>query len=95
MQMRLAFSVATSIQPDILIVDEALSVGDAFFQAKCFERISKFKKNGMSLILVTHDINEIPKHCDLALLLVKGKVFAIRGTQKNYEYLFRCPSLKQ
>ena len=77
MQMRLAFSVATSIQPDILIVDEALSVGDAFFQAKCFERISKFKKNGMSLILVTHDINEIPKHCDLALLLVKGKVYAI------------------
>ena len=59
MQLRLAFAVATSYQPDILIVDEALAVGDAYFQAKCFERISQFKKNGMSLILVDRTLSYV------------------------------------
>jgi lipopolysaccharide transport system ATP-binding protein len=55
MQMRLAFSVATAIRPDVLIVDEALSVGDAYFQHKSFERIREFQKSGTTLLLVSHD----------------------------------------
>lgn len=82
MQLRLAFAVATSYQPDILIVDEALAVGDAYFQAKCFERISQFKKNGMSLILVTHSFEDVPKNCDKALLLMKGTLFASGNPQE-------------
>lgn len=81
MQLRLAFAVATSYQPDILIVDEALAVGDAYFQAKCFERISQFKENGMSLVLVTHSIEDVPKNCDRALFLMKGKLFASGNPQ--------------
>lgn len=82
MQLRLAFAVATCFQPDILIVDEALSVGDAYFQAKCFDRISQFKKNGMSLILVTHSVEDVPKNCDRALLLKKGKICADGNPQE-------------
>ena len=74
--MRLAFALATCFQPDVLIVDESLSVGDKYFQAKCFEKISKLKKAGMSLILVTHSVNDIPKYCEHALLLNKGKIIS-------------------
>ena len=87
MQLRLAFAVATSYQPDILIVDEALAVGDAYFQAKCFERISQFKKNGMSLILVTHSVEDVPKNCDKALMLMDGKLFA-SGKPKEITNLY-------
>ena len=87
MQLRLAFAVATCHQPDILIVDEALSVGDAYFQAKCFERISHFKKNGMSLILVTHSVEDVPKNCDRALFLKNGKICA-DGNPKEITNLY-------
>jgi lipopolysaccharide transport system ATP-binding protein len=87
MQLRLAFAVATCHQPDILIVDEALSVGDAYFQAKCFERISQFKKNGMSLILVTHSVEDVPKNCDRALFLKNGKICA-DGNPKEITNLY-------
>jgi len=69
MQMRLAFSVATARRPDILIVDEALSVGDAYFQHKSFERIREFRKGGTTLLLVSHDKQAIQSICDRALLL--------------------------
>lgn len=72
MQVRLAFSVATAVRPDILIVDEALSVGDAYFQAKCYQRISRFKEQGTTLLLVTHSTGDVVKHCDRALLLKCG-----------------------
>ena len=74
MQARLAFSVATAFRPDILIVDEALSVGDALFQAKCYERISQFKKEGTVLFLVTHSIDDIVKHCTRALFIKNGQI---------------------
>ena len=74
MQARVAFSVATAFRPDILIVDEALSVGDALFQAKCYERISQFKKQGTVLFLVTHSIDDIVKHCTRALFIKDGKI---------------------
>lgn len=74
MQMRLAFSVATAVRPDILIVDEALSVGDAYFQHKCFERIRGFRKQGTTLLLVSHDKTAIQSICDRAILLSSGSI---------------------
>lgn len=76
MQARLAFAVATATQPDILIVDEALSVGDVYFQAKCYARISEYKKNGMTLLLVSHAVMDISKQCERAIFLKSGKIFA-------------------
>ncbi len=74
MQMRVAFAVATAFRPDILIVDEALSVGDAYFQHKSFDRIKKFKEQGTSLLLVSHDANSIKMVCDRVVLLQNGGV---------------------
>ena len=74
MQMRLAFSVATAERADVLIVDEALSVGDAYFQHKSFERIRQFKSAGTALILVSHDRLAIQSICDRAILLDDGAV---------------------
>ena len=78
MQMRLAFSVATARRPDILIVDEALSVGDAYFQHKSFERIRNFRKAGTTLLIVSHDRSAIQSICDTAILLENGRL-AMRG----------------
>ena len=78
MQMRLAFSVATASRPDILIVDEALSVGDAYFQHKSFERIRQFRKDGTTLLIVSHDKAAIQSICDRAILLHAGKL-AMQG----------------
>lgn len=74
MQMRVAFSVATARRPDVLIVDEALSVGDAYFQHKSFERIREFRKQGTTLLIVSHDKQVIQSICDRAVLLNGGKV---------------------
>lgn len=74
MQIRLAFSVATAIRPDVLIVDEALSVGDTYFQHKSFERIRQFNKAGTTLLLVSHDKSAIQTICNRALLLHKGSI---------------------
>jgi len=76
MQARLTFSVATCVDPDVLIVDEALSVGDARFQLKSFERIRDFKRRGKSILLVSHSINQVVSICDRAILLEQGKVVA-------------------
>lgn len=78
MQMRLAFSVATARRPDILIVDEALSVGDAYFQHKSFERIRQFRRDGTTLLIVSHDKAAIQSICDRAILLNAGKL-AMQG----------------
>lgn len=78
MQVRLAFAVATAIRPDILIVDEALSVGDAYFQHKSFDRIREFRKQGTTLLIVSHDKEAIQSICDRAILLNAGNI-AIEG----------------
>lgn len=72
MAVRLAFSTATAIRPDILIVDEALSVGDSYFQHKCFSRIRKFRELGTSLLFVSHDPAAVKNLCDRAILLDQG-----------------------
>lgn len=82
MQMRLAFSVATARRPDVLIVDEALSVGDAYFQHKSFERIRQFRKAGTTLLIVSHDRQAIQNLCDRAILLAKGRL-ALEGAPEE------------
>lgn len=78
MQMRLAFSVATARRPDVLIVDEALSVGDTYFQHKSFDRIREFGKQGTTLLIVSHDKGAIQGICDRAILLNGGRM-AMQG----------------
>lgn len=82
MQVRLAFSVATAIRPDILIIDEALSVGDAYFQHKSIERIRGFREQGTTLLLVSHDKQAIVSMCDRAILLNAGSV-AMEGAPES------------
>lgn len=74
MQVRLAFSVATAIRPDVLIIDEALSVGDAYFQHKSFDRIREYSKQGTTLLIVSHDKQAIQSICDRAILLNAGRL---------------------
>ncbi|MGL5260220.1 MAG: ABC transporter ATP-binding protein [Lachnospiraceae bacterium] len=72
MFVRLAFAVAINIEPEILIVDEALSVGDVFFQAKCYHKFEEFKKMGKTILFVSHDLSSIAKYCDRVILLNQG-----------------------
>ena len=72
MFVRLAFAVAINIDPEILIVDEALSVGDVFFQVKCYHKFEEFKKMGKTILFVSHDLGSISKYCDRVVLLNKG-----------------------
>lgn len=72
MFVRLSFAVSINIDPQVLIVDEALSVGDVFFQAKCYKKFDEFKKVGKTILFVTHDLGSISKYCDRAILLNKG-----------------------
>lgn len=76
MFMRLAFAAAISIDPDILVIDEALSVGDMFFQHKCISKMESFKKKGKTILLVAHDLNLIRNFCNAAILLNNGKLTA-------------------
>ena len=77
MRARLGFAVATSVQPDILILDEILGVGDYKFQAKCRERISGLITSGATVLLVSHNVEVIKKMCSRALLLQKGEAICV------------------
>ena len=76
MFVRLAFALAINVDPEILIVDEALSVGDVFFQSKCYRRMDEIRKNGTTILMVTHDMGSIIKYCDKVVLLNKGEFIA-------------------
>lgn len=82
MFVRLAFAVAINIEPDILIVDEALAVGDVFFQAKCFKKFEEFKNQGKTILFVSHALGTIQKYCDRVVLLNKGRKMA-EGSPKK------------
>lgn len=86
MQMRVAFSVATAWRPETLIVDEALSVGDTYFQHKSFDRIRKFREQGTSLIIVSHDRSAIQTLCDRAILLEKGAVVKDGDPEEVFDF---------
>ncbi len=87
MYMRLAFAVATEVNPDILAVDEILAVGDAPFRQKCFDRLQQFRNNKKTILLVTHSIQQIIDYCDRALLLDKGQLL-FDGTPKQAAELY-------
>lgn len=86
MQMRVAFSAATAIRPDVLIVDEALSVGDAYFVHKCFDRIREFRKAGTTLLIVSHDPGAIQALCDRAIVLESGRLIIDAEPKEALDY---------
>jgi lipopolysaccharide transport system ATP-binding protein len=86
MQMRLAFSVATAKRPDVLIVDEALSVGDAYFQHKSFDRIRSYSRAGTTLLIVSHDKNAIQSICNRAILLDGGRLVKEGAPEEVMDY---------
>jgi len=94
MFFRLGFSVAVHVRPEILLIDEVLTVGDAEFQKKCMDHIHNLRKTGVTLILVTHDMLSLPKFCDRGLLLERGQI-TDEGTPQQvvHNYLARVERL--
>lgn len=88
MFVRLAFAVAINIEPEILIVDEALSVGDVFFQMKCFHKFEEFKQMGKTILFVSHDLSSIAKYCDRVILLNQGVKLA-EGNPKDMINMYK------
>lgn len=86
MQMRVAFSVATAFRPDLLIVDEALSVGDSYFQHKSFDRIRQFREEGVSIIFVSHSLSDVRTLCDRVILMDKGRVLKDGAPDEVVDY---------
>jgi lipopolysaccharide transport system ATP-binding protein len=86
MQMRVAFSVATSVRPEVLIVDEALAVGDTYFVHKCYRRIREFRESGTTLLIVSHDATAIQALCDRAILLDGGRMVLDGDPQEVFDY---------
>jgi ABC-type polysaccharide/polyol phosphate transport system ATPase subunit len=93
MKARLAFSTAISMDPDILFVDEALSVGDVKFNRKCFNTINKFRNDGKTILLVSHDLNVVSSFCDKTILLDQGRIVTYgepRDVTRIYHQLLYC-----
>ena len=88
MFVRLAFALAINVEPEILIVDEALSVGDVFFQSKCYRRMEEIRQSGTTILMVTHDMGSIIKYCDKVVLLHKGE-FISQGTPGHMVDLYK------
>lgn len=90
MYIRLAFAVAINVNADILLIDEALAVGDVFFRQKCYAKLNQLKKEGKTIVLVSHGMNEVEQFCDRAILLNKGHLIEIgdsREVVKKYYIL--------
>jgi lipopolysaccharide transport system ATP-binding protein len=86
MQVRVAFAVATAYRPEILIIDEALSVGDSYFQHKSFARIRSFREEGTTLLVVSHDPTTVKLLCDRAILLDQGIAVKEGGPEEVMDY---------
>ncbi len=95
MYMRLAFAVATEIDPDILIVDEILAVGDFQFQQKCIERLRSFKAAGKTIILVSHSLTQIQEQCDRAILLEKGTLMMDGTPSETVKAYLGTPAVEE
>jgi lipopolysaccharide transport system ATP-binding protein len=94
MYMRLAFSVAVAVDPDILLIDEILGVGDTHFRQKCMDRIRQFREVGKTIVFVSHDLNSVRELCDRALLIHQGELLADGGPAdviSRYEEVIRQP----
>ena len=88
MMVRLAFAVQTAVEPDILIVDEALSVGDFFFQQKCFARIAELRTRGTALLFVSHDMSSVRDLCDQVLYLRSGRTAFLGDSQQAISHYY-------
>ena len=98
MKARLALSTAISTDPDILFIDEALSVGDVKFQRKCFDMIDQLRMKGRTIMLVSHDLNTVSSFCDKALLLDEGRIVQYgepREVTKEYYHLLYCKTSQE
>ena len=98
MYMRLAFAVATEVDPDILLIDEILAVGDASFREKCYDRLRAFHDRGKTIVIVSHDIGMIKLFCERVLLINKGELIADGRAEEvisQYSHLIatKAPSL--
>lgn len=89
---RLAFSISINVDPDILIVDEALSVGDSFFQHRCFQKLKSLKESGVTIILVSHSYQQIIENCTRALYLDKGRQIEYSKNVKNIVFKYEAES---
>lgn len=94
MQVRLAFAVATAVRPDILVIDEALAVGDVFFQQKCYERIRSYCQAGTTLLFVSHAMNAVYSLCNRAILISAGRV-ALDSSPREVIDLYNAHVLRQ
>lgn len=98
MFVRLAFSVSINVEPDILIVDEALSVGDAYFQQKCMNKLRSFKEAGGAIVFVSHDLNAVKYLCEASLLLIRGEVLEAGSPElviNRYNYMLAKESASE
>ncbi len=86
MYLRLGFAIAAQVDPDILLIDEVLAVGDLAFQKKCFERIEELKKKGKTILFVSHDLNAVRKICDRTIWLNEGKIEIDDATEKAINF---------
>ena len=77
MQVRLAFAVMVHVDADVLLIDEVLAVGDAAFQQKCYDALAEARARGCTILLVSHDMDQVQRFCDRALLLERGRVVAV------------------
>src|SRR3990167_10013722 len=94
MQVRLAFSIAVQNDPDILLVDEVLAVGDVLFQRKCFDKFKEFKAKGKTVVFVSHDLNSIEEFCDRVAYFSNGKLVAVGETEKIMK-IYQSDSLEK
>ena len=94
MFFRLGFSVAVHVQPEVLLIDEVLAVGDAQFQSKCMDHIHRLRANGVTMVLVTHDMLNLPKFCDRSILIERGCITDEgKPAQVVHNYLARVEAL--
>jgi ABC-type polysaccharide/polyol phosphate transport system ATPase subunit len=93
MFMRLAFAVATEVNPDILVMDEVLAVGDFEFQAKCFDRLRHFRESGKTILIVTHSMSQIEEICSRAVLLDHGRILLDSSPEDVIELYKRSASV--